>query len=219
MLLLVLICRMALSKQHTISVLEAYEDIVKYSCLIGQHILDDPYQAECGHRYCKSCITQRLVVDPQLACPACIHEGSASAIITHSNIQPDYACCREMKSLHVRCERRLAGCNWSGNLMDLTAHLASCEMIPSAKLLPKNHGLQLLIYAQLELELMGIDRNIASLEETLSITGRHQKSRPVADVLVSMFLTGDITSRIERRRQYLHEQQAYLAFLRTTMIL
>lgn len=83
-------------------------------CPICLHVLREPFQATCcGYIYCRSCIERvRLASKP---CPTCNS--------TDFNIFPDKRLHKSLYSFKVWCSKRNKGCNWSGELRDLPAHL------------------------------------------------------------------------------------------------
>lgn len=83
-------------------------------CPICLHLLREPYQATCcGYIYCRSCIYRvRSSLKP---CPTCND--------TDFSIFPDKRLQKSLYGFKVWCSNKDSGCNWSGELRDLTPHL------------------------------------------------------------------------------------------------
>lgn len=82
-------------------------------CPICLHILRDPYQATCcGYSYCRTCIER--VRSGSKACPTCNS--------TNFDIFPDKRLHKSLYGFKVWCNNKKHGCNWSGELRDLTSH-------------------------------------------------------------------------------------------------
>jgi len=86
-----------------------------FSCPICLEVLQDPFLTECcGHHFCNVCI--RSVLQHSSECPAC-------------KAQPVYGIVdkrfkRELDDARVYCSMRSQGCEWTGPLSELTAHLS-----------------------------------------------------------------------------------------------
>ncbi|XP_044782490.1 TNF receptor-associated factor 2 isoform X3 [Bubalus bubalis] len=90
----------------------------KYLCSACKNVLRRPFQAQCGHRYCSSCLSNILSSGPQ-SCAACVHEGiyeEGVSILESSSAFPDNAARREVESLPAVCPSE--GCSWKGTLKD-----------------------------------------------------------------------------------------------------
>lgn len=104
-------------KQHTVGFDCEFIDRPKElqtDCPICLHILREPFQATCcGYIYCCSCIGRvRIESKP---CPTCNS--------TEFAIFPDKRLHKSLYGFKVWCSERDKGCNWSGELRQLTAHL------------------------------------------------------------------------------------------------
>lgn len=83
-------------------------------CPICLLILREPYQATCcGYTYCKSCIER--VSSKRKPCPTCNN--------TNFSIFADKGLHKSLYGFKVWCSNKKQGCNWSGELRDLTSHL------------------------------------------------------------------------------------------------
>lgn len=106
-------------KQHTVGFdcefIERPKEL-QTDCPICLHILREPYQATCcGYIYCRSCLERvRIASKP---CPTCNS--------TDFSIFPDKRLHKSLYGFKVWCSERDEGCNWSGELRELTAHLNS----------------------------------------------------------------------------------------------
>lgn len=103
-----------------------------YKCPICLEVLDHPYQTECGHRFCHTCITT-WIRDSGGRCPNC------KEFVSPSKIYPDNFARREVESLRIRCPNRRKGCNVVCSLKELNEHLARECFVSSitARCLPK----------------------------------------------------------------------------------
>ena len=90
--------------------------LCKICCLPSR----DPYLSQCcGHTFCKSCIDgTKETSTVSSACPMCRTEEFP----TVQNKQVD----RAIRSLHVFCNNKSEGCDWEGEVNDITKHLTSC---------------------------------------------------------------------------------------------
>ena len=92
-------------------------------CPICLHVLTDPVQTRCGHRFCRTCIQRLLAGD----------SGGNSAVcpidrepLPQENIFPDNAVRLQINRLRVRCPHYKKGCGWVGDRSDRQTHLQSC---------------------------------------------------------------------------------------------
>ncbi|XP_077005108.1 TNF receptor-associated factor 2 isoform X2 [Tamandua tetradactyla] len=99
----------------------------KYLCSACRNVLRRPFQAQCGHRYCSSCLTSILSSGPQ-NCAACVHEGiyeEGVSILESSSAFPDNAARREVEGLPAVCPSD--GCTWKGTIKDYeSCHEGRC---------------------------------------------------------------------------------------------
>ena len=42
----------------------------RFKCVVCHSVLKDPWQTECGHRMCVSCMTRLFETAPEVRCPA-----------------------------------------------------------------------------------------------------------------------------------------------------
>ncbi|XP_048368449.1 TNF receptor-associated factor 2 isoform X3 [Sphaerodactylus townsendi] len=102
----------------------------KYLCTECKNILRRPFQAQCGHRYCSSCLKKIISSGPQ-KCSACIQEGiyeEGISILETSSAFPDNAARREVESLPAVCINE--GCMWKGTIKEYEAHDEVCPKFP-----------------------------------------------------------------------------------------
>ena len=77
----------------------------------------DPYMSVCcGHLFCKSCLDEKT---SNSICPVCHDEEFK----TFSNKAID----REVKELHIHCTNKEKGCEWQGELKDISNHLGNSD--------------------------------------------------------------------------------------------
>ncbi|XP_070531913.1 TNF receptor-associated factor 2-like [Ptychodera flava] len=91
-----------------------YDEEEKYKCIHCKFSLRDPRQNMCGHRFCITCIKDRVSDARRSYCPLCFEEDphSEDSILSFEMINRDFAIKREMRTLPARCKND--GCNWSG---------------------------------------------------------------------------------------------------------
>jgi len=90
-------------------------------CKICQYPSRDPYMSVCcGHIFCKSCLDgAKEAVSVAHVCPLCRNK----TFHTVPNRQAD----REVRSLHVMCTNKERGCEWQGELNDISNHLRNSD--------------------------------------------------------------------------------------------
>ncbi|XP_064599871.1 TNF receptor-associated factor 6-like [Liolophura sinensis] len=94
----------------------------KYECPICLLILREPCQTECGHRFCRGCITRWLSEHETRRCPA------DNEPITKAQLFPDNFAKREILSLRVRCPNAKHGCDSVVELGKVQEHEDNCPM-------------------------------------------------------------------------------------------
>jgi len=88
-------------------------------CRICHHTSRDPFLSVCcGNTFCSSCLDSAKNADI-LNCPLCRCEN----FISVPNKQVD----REIKSLHVMCTNKERGCEWQGELTNISKHLGNSD--------------------------------------------------------------------------------------------
>ena len=86
---------------------------------------DAHMSACCGHNFCRSCLVSVINYDTShhtsthCVCPVC----RGWNFTAFKNKQAD----REIRSLRVYCVSRHIGCDWEGELNDLSTHLGTCQ--------------------------------------------------------------------------------------------
>ena len=101
------------SKEELSFVKEVPEQI-EIECPVCLHILTDPHQVTCcGHNFCGSCIER--VKASNGSCPMYKEEEYQSFI--------DKKCSRIINGLEVYCSNRKNGCQWKGELKNMSTHL------------------------------------------------------------------------------------------------
>ncbi|KAI8518510.1 hypothetical protein Bbelb_045270 [Branchiostoma belcheri] len=94
-------------------------NLQKYRCPICQHILRDPFQTECGHRYCSSCIGDFLNTSAGPRCLVCQTESPTEEcpFLDKDKMYRDKFIKREIENMDVKCPT--PGCDWEGSLGEL----------------------------------------------------------------------------------------------------
>ena len=81
----------------------------------------DPYLSVCcGHVFCKSCLdnVKKFATITNL-CPVCRDEK----FVTYPQKEAD----REIRNLHIYCTNKKKGCQWQGELNDISNHLRNSD--------------------------------------------------------------------------------------------
>jgi len=90
----------------------------RYICKICAYPCEDAYLSVCcGYNFCKSCLED--LKKTSTTCPCCQNEEFFTVI----NRQAD----REIRSLHVMCTNKERGCEWQGELNDISNHLGHSD--------------------------------------------------------------------------------------------
>ena len=96
----------------------------RYICNICHHPSREPCMTgECcqGQTICKSCLDQwQMKNSKATACPVCGKKGDFTAY-------PNYHIKREIKSLNIYCTNKEKGCEWQGELSDISNHLGNSD--------------------------------------------------------------------------------------------
>ena len=101
------------SKEELSFVKEVPEQI-EIECPVCLNILTDPHQVTCcGHNFCGSCIER--VKASNGSCPMCKEKEYQSFI--------DKKCLRNIMGLEVYCSNKKKGCQWKGELKNMSTHL------------------------------------------------------------------------------------------------
>uniref|UniRef100_A0A4W3J001 TNF receptor-associated factor n=1 Tax=Callorhinchus milii TaxID=7868 RepID=A0A4W3J001_CALMI len=102
----------------------------KYLCVECHGILRKPFQVQCGHRFCASCLKWIVSSSPQ-KCAACIEEDiyeDPTSILNETSAFPDNAARREVESMLAVCINQ--GCSWKGTVRQYeTTHEGRCEFM------------------------------------------------------------------------------------------
>jgi len=89
-------------------------------CMICQYPSREPHLSVCcGHTFCESCLKVAAKMSASQTCPVCRSEK----FITVPNLQVD----RAIRSLHVFCTNKDKGCEWQGEVNDITNHLGNSD--------------------------------------------------------------------------------------------
>ena len=98
-----------------------YTTMDRLICKICHLPSRDPYLSVCcGHLFCKSCLDNvKKASGIANTCPVCRDEK----FVTFPNKAVD----REIKSLHIYCTNKEKGCEWQGELNDISDHLGNSD--------------------------------------------------------------------------------------------
>lgn len=88
-------------------------------CPICLHVLTDPCQTSCGHRFCLECIE----AVKQTSNPVCPIDRKP----VEGGVFQDNAARMQIQRLRIHCPYKLKGCKWTGDLSDRNSHLKMCE--------------------------------------------------------------------------------------------
>ena len=93
----------------------------RFICTICHLASRDPYLSECcGHLFCKSCLDNvKKASKVSNACPICRDEEFK----TFCNKAID----REIRSFHVYCTNKEKGCEWQGEVNNISNHLGNSD--------------------------------------------------------------------------------------------
>ena len=72
-----------------------------------------------GQTICKSCLDQWQKTAGSMKCPVCRKE--------EGGFYPNFPIKREIKSLHIYCTNKEKGCEWQGELNDISNHLGNSD--------------------------------------------------------------------------------------------
>ena len=101
-------------QKEEVSFVEDLPKHVEIECPVCLNILTDPHLVSCcGHNFCGSCIERVKASDG--SCPMC-KEKEYQAI-------PDKKCSRIINGLEVYCSNKEKGCQWKGELKNMSTHL------------------------------------------------------------------------------------------------
>lgn len=102
---------------YSIDVLENLED--KYKCNLCDHVLKNPCQNSCGHRFCKDCLDYGI--NNNLKCKNCQENN----YFIKNKTFLDRAFMVEMNKLSAKCINN--NCTWKGAFLDYKSHCNDCN--------------------------------------------------------------------------------------------
>ncbi|XP_076455291.1 TNF receptor-associated factor 2-like isoform X2 [Babylonia areolata] len=118
---------------YRVEIFERKTDREKYSCGFCAHILRNPVQADCGHRFCDDCriaIGERAQAGQSVLCKKCAEDGLAGeqCELNPDLMNPDRGILREMSSIIVKCPNEL--CIYSRPFKEYIRHETECRFRP-----------------------------------------------------------------------------------------
>ena len=102
-------------------------------CPVCTELLTEPFLSDCGHHVCREC-RRRIMASGKTECPTCRGPNLLSDARLNKHLQ------REIYDLKVHCKHHEAGCEWVGELRDLTDHLDPVKRKCKYLLLPCSFG-------------------------------------------------------------------------------
>ena len=100
--------------REELSFVEEIPKQIEIECPICLKVLVNPHLVSCcGHHYCEDCIERVDLCNKP--CPMCKEEEYKSFI--------DKKCLRIINELQVYCTNKEKGCEWKGELKNLSTHL------------------------------------------------------------------------------------------------
>uniref|UniRef100_A0A1X7T0C6 RING-type domain-containing protein n=1 Tax=Amphimedon queenslandica TaxID=400682 RepID=A0A1X7T0C6_AMPQE len=105
---------MAQFSKKKVSLVKELPEHVEIECPVCLNILTDPHLVSCcGHNFCGSCI-ERVKASNE-SCPMCKEKEYQSFV--------DKKCSRIINGLEVYCSNKDKGCQWKGELKNMSTHL------------------------------------------------------------------------------------------------
>ena len=105
---------MAQFSKEELSFANELPEIVEIECPVCLNILTDPHLVSCcGHNFCGSCIER--VKASNGSCPMC-KEKEYQVVINKERL-------RIINGLEVYCSNKKKGCQWKGELKNMSTHL------------------------------------------------------------------------------------------------
>ncbi|XP_030378054.1 TNF receptor-associated factor 6 [Scaptodrosophila lebanonensis] len=92
----------------------------RYECAICIHWLNEPVLTSCGHRFCKSCLSDWLHNENQ-CCPL-----DNKPLSAEHDIFPDNYTRREIEQIKHKCPNSPLGCSVVASPIEVDRHLPSC---------------------------------------------------------------------------------------------
>ena len=92
----------------------------RYNCQICTKVIREPHLAVCcGQHFCESCLNKWFARQRgKQSCPHCRAEGEAFNHVINKGLRS------EVNQLKIRCSNSTKGCEWTGELGQLDAHLS-----------------------------------------------------------------------------------------------
>ncbi|XP_070581857.1 TNF receptor-associated factor 2-like [Ptychodera flava] len=97
----------------------------RYKCTAGHHALQDPYQTDCGHRFCKACIDDILNRQEYHMCAGCPEDDGCGEKLSKAKVYRDTGARRDMWLMTVTCPNN--SCRWRGTFLVFERHFECCR--------------------------------------------------------------------------------------------
>ena len=92
----------------------------RFICQICTRVFREPQLAVCcGQHFCESCLNKWFKRQAKESCPHCRAEGGGFHHVINKGLRS------EINELKIKCSNRSKGCEWTGELGQLTVHLES----------------------------------------------------------------------------------------------
>ena len=95
---------------------------IDWLCPICTEPLTEPFHTKCGHLLCRNC-HDRLISMNKTECPTCRKPDALHYARLNKFLQ------RKVNSLKVRCLKYNEGCQWMGELGELSNHVKKCGIL------------------------------------------------------------------------------------------
>ncbi|KAI0230286.1 TNF receptor-associated factor 3 [Lamellibrachia satsuma] len=96
----------------------------RFRCVVCHGVLKDPWQTECGHRMCVTCLDTTFETAAEVMCPALDED---CVMISKDKLFYDRGTYRELLLQPVYCVYTVAGCMVTMKWSQLQSHAEGCE--------------------------------------------------------------------------------------------
>jgi hypothetical protein len=95
----------------------------EFLCPVCHDICKAPVATNCHHIFCKSCIT--VALSRMRVCPCCRESVTEGELPSLSENNPVLN--RMYGRIQMKCMLHTEGCTWTGNIVDMNAHMNGCR--------------------------------------------------------------------------------------------